>query len=31
MYVKETFDENKNLEDLILEYIKKMLALKDKS
>lgn len=31
MNVKETFDENKNLEDLILEYIKKMLALKDKS
>lgn len=29
MNVKETFDENKNLEDLILEYIKKMLALKD--
>ncbi len=31
MNVKETFDENKNLEDLILEYIKKMLSLKDKS
>lgn len=31
MNVKETFDENKNLEDLILEYIKKMLTLKDKS
>lgn len=31
MNVKETFDKNKNLEDLILEYIKKMLALKDKS
>lgn len=30
MNVKETFDENKNLEDLILEYIKKMLTLKDK-
>lgn len=31
MNVKETFDKNKNLDDLILEYIKKMLALKDKS
>ena len=31
MNVKETFDENKNLENLILEYIKKMLSLKDKS
>ncbi len=31
MNVKETFDKNKNLEDLILKYIKKMLALKDKS
>lgn len=31
MNVNETFDENKNLEDLILKYIKKMLALKDKS
>lgn len=31
MNVKETFDENKNLEDLILEYINKMLTLKDKS
>lgn len=31
MNVKETFDENKNLEDLILEYIKKMLILKDKT
>lgn len=31
MNVKETFDENKNLEDLILEYIKKILTLKDKS
>lgn len=31
MNVKETFDENKNLEDLILEYIKKLLTLKDKS
>ena len=31
MNVKETFDEYKNLEDLILEYIKKMLTLKDKS
>lgn len=31
MNVKETFDENKNLEDLILEYIKKMLTLKDKT
>jgi hypothetical protein len=31
MNVKETFDENKNLDDLILEYIKKMLTLKDKS
>lgn len=31
MNVKETFDENKNLEELILEYIKKMLTLKDKS
>ena len=31
MNVKETFDENKNLEDLILEYIKKMLTLKYKS
>ncbi len=31
MNVKETFDENKNLEDLILKYIKKMLTLKDKS
>lgn len=29
MNVKETFDENKNLEDLILKYIKKMLTLKD--
>jgi len=31
MNVKETFDENKNLEDLILEYIKKVLTLKDKT
>lgn len=31
MNMKETFGENKNLEDLILEYIKKMLTLKDKS
>jgi len=31
MNVIETFDENKNLEDIILEYIKKMLSLKDKS
>lgn len=28
MNVKETFNENKNLEDLILEYLKKILILK---
>ncbi len=30
MNVKETFNENKNLEDLILEYLKKILILKNK-
>ena len=30
MNVKETFDKNKNLEDLILEYLKKILILKYK-
>ncbi len=30
MNVKETFSENKNLEDLILEYLKKILILKNK-
>lgn len=30
MNVKETFNENKNLEDLILEYLKKFLILKNK-
>ncbi len=30
MNVKETFNENKNLEDLILEYLKKILILRNK-
>lgn len=30
MNVKKTFNENKNLEDLILEYLKKILILKNK-
>lgn len=30
MNVNETFNENKNLEDLILEYLKKILILKNK-
>lgn len=30
MNVKETFNKNKNLEDLILEYLKKILILKNK-
>lgn len=30
MNVKETFSKNKNLEDLILEYLKKILILKNK-
>ena len=30
MNVKETFNENKNLEDLILEYLKMILILKNK-
>lgn len=30
MNVKETFSGNKNLEDLILEYLKKILILKNK-
>ena len=30
MNVKETFDKNRNLEDLILEYLKKILFLKNK-